>query len=266
MLKHGSRRWARLARALPALALIVVGMAALGLAQLDSPARRLPLYDGVVVEDPYRYAAPSGAQAGSPATGESVSQLVGTGSPSVAISTGENPPQAQLIAQTGAFAVTAGVTSLTGTLMPLAPTTAQTQAGAVGNVYRMTVTDQNGQQVPLATGAQATVILRAPDQNVQVAVGRWDGTAFTILPTTTGNQADLLRAQVDSLGDFALVPGSSSGPGSGLLLLAGAVLLALAVIAGVVLVRRRSAAPAPAAPRSVPASPRPNKARRRRRQ
>jgi len=260
------RHRAELVLALPALAVVTFGLAALGLAQLAAPARHLPLYDGVVVEDPYRYAAPSGAQAGSPATGESVAQVTGTSSPSVVVSTGENPPQAQLIAPTGAFAVSAGMTSLTGTLTPLAPTAAQAQAGAVGNIYRMTVTDQNAQPVALAIGAQATVILRAPDQNVQVAVARWDGTAFTILPTTTGNQADLLRTQADSLGDFALVPGSSTGPGPGLLLLAGAILLALAVFAGVILVRRRSAAPVPAAPRSVPAAPRPNKARKRRRQ
>ena len=266
MLKLGSRRWSDFIRSFPALALIVVGLGALGVAQLAGPTRRLPLYDGVVVEDPYRYAAPSPGQAGTPGTGEAVNQVVGSSSPSIAVLTTESPPQAQLIAPIGAFALAAGTTSLTATLTPLAPTSAQTQAGAVGNVYRTTVTDQNGQQVPLATGVQATVILRVPDQNTQVAVGRWDGTAFTVLPTTTGNQADLLRAQVDSLGDFALVPGTSMGPGPGLLLLAGAVLLALAVIAGVVLVRRRSAAPAPAAPRSVPASPRPNKARKRRRQ
>ena len=249
---------------MPALTLVVLGLAALGLAQFAGPSRRMPLYDGVVVEDPYRYAAPSGAQAGTPGTGEAVNQVVGSSSPSIAVLTSESPPQAQLIAPIGAFALAAGTTSLTATLTPLAPTSAQTQVGAVGNVYRMTVTDQNGQQVPLATGVQATVILRVPDQNVQVAVGRWDGGAFTILPTNTGNQADLLRAQVDSLGDFALVPGSSSGPGSGLLLVAGAVLIGLAVIAGFVLVRRRPRAtePAPATSTSRPA-PRPRKSRKR---
>ena len=252
-----------MARVLPALALVAVGLAALGVAQVAGPARRLPLYDGVVVEDPYRYAAPSPGQAGTPGTGESVVQVSGTGSPSVVLSTGENPPQAQLIAPGGAFAVAAGATSLTGTLTPLAPTAAQAQAGAVGNVYRMTVTDQNGQQVALASGAQATVILRAPNQHVQVAVGRWDGTSFTNLTTTTGNQADLLRTQADRLGDFALVPGSSTGPGPGLLLLAGALLLALAVLAAVIIFRRRSVATAPAAPRGAPSAARPNKARKR---
>ena len=261
-----TRRWTSLGSAWPALALTALGLAALGLAQIAGPTHRLPLYDGVVVEDPYRYAAPAPGQAGTPGTGEAVNQVVGSSSPSIAVLTSESPPQAQLIAPIGAFALAAGTTSLTATLTPLAPTSAQTQAGAVGNVYRMTVTDQNGQQVPLATGVQATVILRVPDQNAQVAVGRSDGTAFTVLPTTTGNQQDLLRAQVDSLGDYALVPGSSSGPGPGLLLLAGAILLALAVFAGVILVRRRSAAPALAAPRSVPAAPRPDKARKRRRQ
>ena len=245
------------------MALIVVGMAALGFAQLDGPARRLALYDGVVVEDPYRYVAPAPGQAGTPGTGEAVNQVVGSSSPSIAVLTSESPPQAQLIAPIGAFALPAGTTSLTATLTPLAPTSAQTQAGTVGNVYRMTITDQNGQQVPLATGVQATVILRVPDQNVQVAVGRWDGSAFTILPTTTGNQADLLRAQVDSLGDFALVPGSSSGPGSGLLLLAGAILIGLAVIAGVVLVRRRSGASAPERAPATRSGPHPHKSRKR---
>ncbi len=249
---------------MPVLALIVVGLAALGVAQLAGPARRLPLYDGVVVEDPYRYAAPSAGQAGTPGTGEAVNQVVGSSSPSIAVLTTESPPQAQLIAQIGAFALATGTTSLTATLTPLAPTSAQTQAGAVGNVYRISVTDQTGQQVPLSAGVQATVILRAPNQHLQVALALWDGTAFTILPTATGNEADLLRAQVDSLGDYALVPGSSSGPGSGLLLLAGAVLIGLAVIAGFVLVRRRprAAAPASAAPAARPV-PRPRKSRKR---
>ena len=253
-------------RALPALALVAIGLIALGVGQLSGPARRLPLYDGVVVEDPYRYVTPAPGQAGTPGTGESVVQVAGSGSPALVVATDENPPQAQLIAPQNAFAVPAGATSLTGTLTPLAPSSAQTQAGAVGNVYRISVTDQNGQLVPLASGLQATVILRAPSTNVQVVVALWAGAAFDAQPTTTGNQADLLKSQATALGDFALVPGQSSSAGPGLVFLAGALLLFGAVIAGLFLFRRRAATPAARTrPTAHPAraAPIPNKTRRR---
>ena len=242
--------------------LVVIGLAALGLAQLAGPARRLPLYDGVVVEDPYRYVAPSGAQAGSPGTGELVVQVSGSSSPSLVVVTNENPPQAQLIVPAGAIALAAGTTSLNGTLTPLAPTAEQLHANAIANIYRMTVTDQSDQPVALASGMQATIILRSPFQDLQVTNARWDGSAFTVLPSITGNQVDLIRTQIDTLGDFAIVPGPSTSSGPSGLFLAGTLLLVAAIV-GAMLLRRRRRSPAPAAGATTRQASRPPKSRRR---
>ncbi|HUG30994.1 MAG TPA: hypothetical protein VMQ65_10835, partial [Candidatus Limnocylindria bacterium] len=79
----------------------------------------VPLYDGVVVQEPYRYLHPTGEQAGSPASFSSTPAVSGSVSPNVIAATTESPPQAQLIAQEGAFVLSASATGLQVSVAPI---------------------------------------------------------------------------------------------------------------------------------------------------
>src|SRR6202008_1664103 len=90
------------------------------ISQFTAPFRSLPLYDGVIVQEPYRYLAPSSGQAGSPTSYAGTQPIHGATSPAFVAATTESPPQAQLIAPAGAFVVPAGVTALSISIQPVA--------------------------------------------------------------------------------------------------------------------------------------------------
>jgi hypothetical protein len=238
MVEPGRHHGSLIKRALPALIVLMCGLAILAVAHASGPARGLPLYDGVVVEDPYRYVVPEPGQTGSPSSAQEQFAVNGSTSPALAIVTEESPPQAQLIIAGGGLALPPGTASLTGSITPLAATPGHAQAAPLSNVYRLTVTDQDGNDVPLASGSQATIILRSPSQTAPAVMARWDGSAWQNLPTTTSNQADLFKVQASMLGDYALVPGQSSAEPSTLFLV-GLALVAVAVVAGAALYIRR---------------------------
>ncbi len=256
-------------RALTALVVFGAGLAVLAVAQIVTPGRGLPLYDGVVVEDPYRYSNPGPGQEGAPSAAQNELIVTGDSSPAVVIVTDETPPQAQLILAAGALAMPQGTTKLTGSATPLAPTSDQANGAPLSNVYQLQVVDQDGNDVPLAAGQQATVILRSPSLHLSASMSRWDGTTWQMLPTTTSNQADLLKSQVTTLGEFALLPGQALvEPGA--LFIAGVAILIVAFLGGALLLGRRRSSAAEAGtsrgttPNAKPTAPgrRPGKSRR----
>jgi hypothetical protein len=190
---------------------VLLGLIGLALAQLGPPGRHLPLYDGVYVEDPYRYVNPPPGQQGSPESAQATFTVTGGTAPSVVVNTPENPPQIQLIANTGAFAVSAGTTTLSAAVAPVAPSSDQQATTIAGNVYSVSVTDQSGANVPVASSQTVAVVLRAPPTIGSASVARWDGTHWQTLSTSTFNQGDLYRAETSTLGDFVLLPGPT-GP------------------------------------------------------
>src|SRR5690242_2929433 len=137
---------ARRERALGWLAVALGLGLALGL-QLRGP-HAVPLYDGVVVAEPYRYLDPTGSgQTGDPTSASSTQAVSGNVSPVFAIYTDEQPPQAQLIAQADAFQLPPGTTALLASIKPVEPS-AQPAAGSIaGNVYRFAITNQAGAPV-----------------------------------------------------------------------------------------------------------------------
>jgi len=221
---------------------LLVNVAAQRVAPLHAP----PLYDGVVVEEPYRYVSPGPGQAGNPTSASVVKPLAGGDSPALSAATAESPPQAQLIAPPGAFAAPSGATELHITITPIAPSPSDS---IVGNAYRFAVTDQTGTAVPITAGSLPTIVLRAPSEAYDVKLVQLVDGAWQDMPTQSGGQPGAYLANVDTLGDFA-ARGALAAGGVGLdprfLVAAGLVAAGSAVILLLVLHPRRPA-PAPSA-------------------
>jgi hypothetical protein len=217
------------------LTCLAVGLAMIAWAQMAAPMTSPPLYDGVVVEEPYRYLSPAPGEAGDPTSFSGTKPLAGGGSPAFVGATGESPPQAQLIAQGGAFAAGAGASGLVVTITPVAPAVADAIAG---NAYQFTVTDQETAAVPVAAGSFVTLALRAPADVTDVTIVRFASGAWQSLPTMRGGQPDVFLVNVDELGEFAVrgtLPSSGIDLGSwprfiGVILAAGSVLVALGLL------------------------------------
>jgi hypothetical protein len=215
-------------------------VAALGLggllalfAQLASPVA-MPLYDGIVVQEPYRYLTPASGQAGAPTTFSVEKPVQGGVSAAFVAATKENPPQAQLIALPGAFTVTTAMTTMRISIDPVPPPTNFAASGAiVGNVYRFTVTDQSGIPLPIAQGANPpTITLRGPDGVTEGTIAHL-GTSLVLLPTEHGGALALFSVNPPELGEFAVVA-AAAGAAPNIGLLVGAILAVVVPVALVI--------------------------------
>lgn len=186
---------------------LVTGLAMTALGQLQSGGHPAPLFDGLVVEDPYRFVEPPPGGAGDPFAASEAETVRDGSVPLLAIATDELPPQAQLIAQADAFEIGPGTTSIVVSIQPLAPGDRQ----VAGNVYRFAANDQTGAALPIVPGALVTIVLRGSQPDPGATVGRRDGAQWLTLPTQHGGLPDLYAANIDRLGDFAVL--TSAGPG-----------------------------------------------------
>jgi hypothetical protein len=182
-------------------AILAVGLGLIVLSQLLAGAATAPLFDGVVVEEPYRFVEPPPSGATDPFSASAVEVVVNGAMPLVAIATEETPPQAQMIAQADAFAIAAGTTSVAVSIEPNPPTDPR----IVGNVYRFTVTDQAGAPLAIVRGAVVTIVLRAPQPDPAAMVAHLDGGQWVTLTTQHGGLPDLYAANITQLGDFAML-------------------------------------------------------------
>ena len=230
--------------------LLVLGGSLLALAlQVGAPVI-VPLYDGVAVAEPYRYLHPSGDQAGAP-TSSSETELVLEGvSPVVVAATTEIPPQAQLIAQRDAFVLTSGATSVRAVITPIDPPAQPTTGAILGNVYRLSVTDQTGAELQIRTcDGCVSIALRAPDGGPPAIVMRFVDGAWEAVLTRHGGAVALYQTNPVSTGIYAVVATGESGGGIDVVVLlagGGIALIFLAFIA--LLFLRAGPAQRPAAP------------------
>jgi hypothetical protein len=241
----------------------MAGLTVMGLAQLAAPLGSPPLYDGVVVQDPYRYLAPGPGQAGSPTSFTSPVPVDGTTSPQFVAATTENPPQAQLIASPGAFVLPAGVTALNVSIEPVPPAAPPADGPIAGNVYRFTVTDQTGAPLAIEPAKLPTLILRAPDGALAVTIARYSSAGWQKLPTQSSGQPGIYYANVNVLGDYTLVATPASGVfglDTGLVLAAVVAAVLSALVLGFLITRRRTPS---AAVRPEPQQRRPRPSKRR---
>jgi hypothetical protein len=115
---------------------LAAGLVAIALGQLVGPVAAPPLYDGVVVVEPYRFLdpAPPGQKGG--AKGATATVAVKDGAnPLVAIATPEQPPQAQVFAPPSSLTLAPGAATLALSIQPIAAEGTPSDGHIVGNVY-----------------------------------------------------------------------------------------------------------------------------------
>jgi hypothetical protein len=197
--------------------LVVLAGAGLALAvQLAAPVG-IPLYDGVVVAEPYRYLHPTGTHAGQPTSYSSDQPVVGGASPAFAAATSENPPQAQLIAQTGAFVLSSGAATVHVSITPVEPPAVAPTGGTIaGNVYAVSVTDQAGAALAVATcDACLSLSMRAPEGTDTAILMRFAGGTWSAMDTLPVGAVSMFQSNPTALGDIAVVvTGGPTGPGT----------------------------------------------------
>ena len=240
---------------------LLAGLAIIVVSQLAAPLASPPLFDGVVVQDPYRYVAPGPGQAGSPTSFLTPLPVDGTTSPRFIAATSENSPQAELIAPPGAFVIGAGVTTLAVSIDPVQAPAPPSAGTIAGNVYRFAVADQTGVDLAVTQATVPTLILRAPDGVIDATIARNTGGTWQELPTQPAGQPGIFLTNVSELGDFALIAASSTGLlGLDQRLVVGSVIAAtVAVVVLGFLVSRSRRRPA-TVPRPSPGRrPRPSK-------
>jgi hypothetical protein len=191
-----------------------------------------PLFDGVVVAEPYRYLDPPPGEAGSPLSAESTVPVDGASSPAFAVYTAETPPQAELLAHGGELAVDARTGSLRVTIRPIPAPAGATGDNVAGNVYEFGVTDRAGAPVSMVIGQSITLALRSPaGTSADATIARWQGGAWRSIPTEPSGLQDLFITSVDSLGAYAVIgtlatPPTDSSP---------VALIAAIAVAGLIL-------------------------------
>ena len=234
-------------------------------------------------DEPYRWVSPPvGAAATAAATTLRAQVLLSATDPVVGF-TAEQGPQLAVQLRPGDVVAPAGATTVTIVGVPKAPPPVPPDGTLVSNLYQWTVSADKPGPVTVAKGSKAVVNLRADIATSQaVVLQAWDGKQWHQIGTNQAG-VDIYAAYLTSWLPVALVklapgarpsvtippesglgtgpgPGSGpgagatpaagspgpqtatgSGPGAGLYLGAGAILVVVA--AGLLLARRRSAAP-----------------------
>ena len=188
------------------------GLALIAAAQAVAPVRA-PLFDGVVVVDPYRYLVPAPGAPGSPTSASATLPIDAGRSPSFAVYTSETPPQAELLAHGGELAIGPGTTAVKVTIDPIPPPPGATPNAIAGNVYRFAVTDQSGAALALLPGQSITLALRGPaGVALDAVIARFDGGAWQRLATEPSGLQDLFLTNADAFGDLALLGQVTASP------------------------------------------------------
>ena len=204
-----------------------------------------PLFDGVIVADPYRYLTPPPGGDGSPGSAADAFDIVNGVSPAFAVFTGETPPQAELLAHGGELSLPAGSRSIKVTITAVVPAANEPSNEIAGNVYRFTVNDQAGKPLAPLPGQTLTLALRGPagiPGNASIA--RLKNGTWRPLATVPSGLPDFLLTNTTAFGDFAVlgaVATKLAGESPVLLIAAVAVAAAVGLFAWRGGVMRRSA-------------------------
>jgi hypothetical protein len=187
------------------LAAILGGLVVVAIAQQARPISGPPLYDGVVVFDPYKWLSPPpGLDGGAQSAQQSFSgQDLRAG---FAFGTPEEPPQIQIQAVFTSLALPRGTSSVTMSIQPMAAPAATPPNGIIaGNVYQIDVVDQNGSAIRAKRGATVTLVMRGPTSLPNATIERFSEGKWTALQTTWPGVPDTFVASTADFGEVALV-------------------------------------------------------------
>jgi len=206
-----------IARTRLGIAAIVVGLALAGLSRFFVPAAP-PLYDGVIVNEPYRWLEPPPGGLGGAQGFTSQDGLEGGKSPLIAAQTPEQPPQASVFAPPGALNLPSGTSSLKTSIAPIPAEGAPADGQIAGNVYRIQITNQNGLATTAPADAFVSVVIRGPEGTTDATIERFENGTWKPLKTDHAGYTSGFLTIVTEFGDFTLVAPktgtSSSASGS----------------------------------------------------
>jgi hypothetical protein len=184
---------------------LALGLALLAGIHLLAPGQSLPLYDGFLPEDPYRFLDPPPGQLGDPGHASQEFSVKNGRFPLVSAFTDEYPPQAQIFALKNVFAVPKGATSAVLSIDPVKPPQPPPNGWhIVGNVYALAFSTSDGKAVEVEPGQQPSVVLRGIAGDTKTTMYWLDGGRWKPLKTSFGG-GTMRMANIDALGDFALM-------------------------------------------------------------
>jgi hypothetical protein len=164
------------------------------------------LFDGVIIEEPYRYLDPPLGEPGRPTSYAVTKKVPARGITLVAYTRGESPPQAQMFADRGALELTPGSRHYHVAITPIEAPAPPSDGTIAGNVYAMTVTDGGGAVATIVNGKKVTIALRAPKGTDTAATIRMlDHGGWQQLPTQPSGLPDIYIADTTSFGTFAVI-------------------------------------------------------------
>src|SRR5207244_13087279 len=114
----------------------------------------------------------------------------------LAFATKELPPQAQLFGPPGALVLPSGTTEIRMSVAPIPAASSPTDGHIEGNVYRITVADQNGQPLAAQASALVSVVLRGPGNLAEATVERFVNGSWQPLKTTPAGIGSTVLAVV----------------------------------------------------------------------
>ena len=195
---------------------LAAGMLLIALARVAIPSAP-PLYDGVVVVEPYRWLEPPPGKPGDPQGASATVAARKRQSPLIALATPEMVPQAQIYAVPGELSVPAGTQTVNASIEPIVAEGSPSDGHIDGNVYRISVTGDGGTPIVPLPSTRVSIVLRSTDPNaVDGTIARYSGGAWHPIKTTLESNG-LFLAVVTEFGDFAVIapgPGTSRPPGS----------------------------------------------------
>jgi hypothetical protein len=195
---------------------LIVALGAQRLAPLAGP----PLFDGVVVIQPYQWLSPPpGLQGGAKSAQQADPVTPGEGG-GLAIGTPEQPSQIQVSVSYLDLALTTDTTSIKASIAPVpAPDVRPGNGIVAGNAYQVSLTDEHGTAISLRAGGTATLVMRAPASLANGTIEQFANGAWIQLSTASAGFPDTSYATATSLGLFVLVApfawtpsGETAGP------------------------------------------------------
>lgn len=193
-----------------ALAALGVGILVIVGARLVIPTAP-PLYDGILPLEPYRWLEPPPGQHGGAKGATAQIPVKGGKGPLIAVATPELEPQAQIYASPEGLTLPPGTRLIKVSIEPVPVEGVPADGHIDGNVYRLSVTDQDGTPLTAPASALVSIVLRAADPTLgEATIEQFSNGSWVPLKTSSAGFGASFLSVVTEFGDFAVI-----APGAG---------------------------------------------------